>query len=68
VELSKALLKEIVGKIQSGTGVFLHRTSLTRTLWKVETSKGTLKVVYNKATKSVVTVLPLEKKSDGRET
>lgn len=50
--------QEIVRKIQNGDGWFLRAESKRITHWAIQYAGQTLPVVYDKARKELVTVLP----------
>ncbi|MGB5105562.1 MAG: hypothetical protein WBP42_02500 [Candidatus Zixiibacteriota bacterium] len=67
LNISKGTLEQIARMIQSGRAVFVARQSLSRTIWDVELQGKTIRVVYYKPTKQILTFLPREEKGQGLE-
>ena len=64
VSLSNEDLNSMIEKIQGQTAVFIKKTSLRVTIWQVPLHGRLYEVVYDKRTKTIVTVLP-ELSEDG---
>lgn len=50
---------QLVNKIQKGNAEFVERQSNRVTVWDVEHAEKTIRVVYDKRTKVIVTALPI---------
>ena len=58
LSLSNEDLSSMIKSIQNQTAVFVHKKSHRVSIWQVPLSGRLFKVVYDKRTKTVVTVLP----------
>ena len=56
---TKKDLQAIARKIQKGRGLFMSKTSNTRSTWLIECYGQLMRVAYNKNTKQIVSFLPL---------
>ena len=58
VELNRHDIREIVWKIQKQDGILLRDQPSNRSVWMVDYKGATYKVVYDRVTKTLATVLP----------
>lgn len=64
-QVSNETLQRLVKQIQYGRAVLVARQSLSRTIWDVELQGKTVRVVYYKPTKQILTFLPRQEKGQG---
>ena len=59
IQLNENQYLQLVNKIQNGTAEFVDRQSNRVTIWNVMHEETTIRVVYDKRTKVIVSALPI---------